>query len=33
MPESSGFKHMDTGIRRYDELIRVSLMFFPIHVA
>jgi len=25
MPESSGFKELDTGLRRYDELIRASL--------
>jgi hypothetical protein len=25
MPESSGFNALDTGLRRYDELIRASL--------
>jgi hypothetical protein len=25
MPESSGFNALDTGLRRYDELIRGSL--------
>jgi hypothetical protein len=27
MPESSGFSALDTGLRRYDELIRASLNY------
>jgi len=29
MPESSSFNTLDTGLRRYDELIRVSLKQQP----
>jgi hypothetical protein len=33
MPESSVFNVLDTGLRRYDELIRASLNIYRLFVA